>query len=142
MWIHHQNLIPYLTERDLAFLHRDCCNLRGAGWKMKNSNTNYVREYSREHIIAYHLLVLEQMEGRGMNYNALWYDHFYRGDNRVRLRESGLFRERIEQLRLNVFKGEKIFKEHNEEYLKKSLKRLDDKGKVCYYYDKFLKESD
>ncbi|MFW6281531.1 MAG: pyrimidine dimer DNA glycosylase/endonuclease V [bacterium] len=135
MWIHHQDLIPCLSSRDLQYLHRDCCNLRGAGWKLDNSHTNYIREYPREHLIAYHMLVLEEMESKDMNYNYLWYDHLYRGTSRVRLPNNNAFRERVEQLKLNVYRGDKIFKEHNEEYLKKSLKRLDDKEKVCYYYD-------
>ena len=136
MWLHHQDLIPCLTVKDLQGLHRDCCNLRGAGWKMKNSNVDYVREYPKENLIAYHLLVLEEMEEKSMNYNYQWYDHLYRGKQRVRIKENNAFKERIEQLKLKVYKGEKIFKEHNKKYLKKCLKRLDEQEKVCYYYSK------
>lgn len=140
MWIYHQDLIPYLPKQDLANLHRDCCNLRGAGWKLKNSNVDYIREYPKEHLVAYHLLVLEEMENKGMNYNYSWYDHLYRGKQRVRRRESQAYRERIEQIRLAVFKGEKIFKEHNEEFLKKCLEKLDNEEKVCYYYNELRKK--
>ena len=64
MRLWHQNLIPLLPRQQLLGQHRECCALRGAGWGRKHSVVNYVFTHKPADLIAYHYLIMNEMEKR------------------------------------------------------------------------------
>ena len=77
LWV--QQLIPYLPRQQLLGQHRECCALRGAGWGRKHSVVNYVFTYDPAYLVAYHYLIMKEIEDRGYNPDTIWYDYNYRG---------------------------------------------------------------
>ena len=67
MRLWHQSLIPKLPRQQLLGQHRECCALRGRGWGRNHSVVNYVFEYSPARLVAYHYLVMNEMQERGYN---------------------------------------------------------------------------
>ena len=118
MRLWHQDLIKYLPRQQLLGQHRECCALRGAGWGRAHSVVSYVFTHSPNKLVAYHNLIMDEMENRGYHPDKIWRDPNWRGN---KLGKS------IGWATLAQLNG-KIYDEHNDEYLKKCLDNLKNKG--------------
>ena len=117
MRLWYEKLIHLLPKNQLLGQHRECCALRGNGWKKKHKTVDYVFTYSPYHLFIYHVLVMEEMEKRGYNVSAEWKDKNYRG--RTAEKYDNLKEENIDN---------PIYKEHNNEYLAECIENLRNKG--------------
>ena len=124
MRLWHQSLIKYLPRQQLLGQHRECCALRGKGWGRNHSVVNYVFTHSPAHLVAYHYLVMNEMEKRGYTPNDLWYAIDYRGTS---LGTEHLWCNHNETLKL-LNNTENIYPEHNDEYLQECIENLKGKG--------------
>lgn len=79
MRLWHQNLIPYLDRQHLLGQHRECCALRGKGWGKKHATVDYVFEHDPFDLFRYHMIVINEMDGRGYNVDDQREDYGYRG---------------------------------------------------------------
>ena len=117
MRLWHEKIIPLLPKNQLLGQHRECCALRGNGWKKKHKTVDYVFSYSPYFLFRYHLLVMEEMEKRGYNVSEEWKDKNYRG--KIAEKYMNLEEEVIE---------DPIYKEHNNKYLDECIENLRNKG--------------
>lgn len=123
MRLWHQNLIPKLPRQQLLGQHRECCALRGRGWGRKHSVVNYVFTYTPDLLVAYHFKVMDEMKARGYHPDEIWYNPDYRG-NTLGMVEGWTCKPILEQ----YCKQDKIFIEHNGEYLQECIDNLKGKG--------------
>jgi uncharacterized protein (TIGR02328 family) len=121
MRLWHQDLISRLPRQQLLGQHRECCALRGKGWGKKHSVVNYVFQYPMEHLIAYHFLIMHEMEKRGYNIELKWWSGKYRG---LKCNEYDFNWEIFK----NVVSKDIIYQEHDKEYLEECLSNLKGKG--------------
>ena len=129
MRLWHQELISLLPRQQLLGQHRECCALRGRSWGKKHSVVDYVFTHRPEYLVAYHSLVLREMERRGYKPDPIWYSSNYRGkaigkDNWV---SDTLVTEILTQQDVGP-----IFPEHDDEYLVDCLENLRSKGIDLY----------
>ena len=117
MRLWHEKIIHLLPKNQLLGQHRECCALRGKGWKKKHKTVDYVFSYSPYLLFRYHLLVMYEMEKRGYNVSGEWKDKNYRG--KIAEKYMDLEEEIIEN---------PIYKEHNIEYLDECIENLRNKG--------------
>ena len=117
MRLWHEKLIHLLPKNQLLGQHRECCALRGNGWKKKHKTVDYVFSYPPYLLFRYHLLVMDEMEKRGYNVSGEWKDRNYRG--KIAEKYIDLEEEIIEDT---------IYKEHNIEYLDECIENLRNKG--------------
>ena len=117
MRLWHEKIIHLLPKNQLLGQHRECCALRGNGWKKKHKTVDYVFSYSPYLLFRYHLLVMVEMEKRGYNVSGEWKDRNYRG--KIAEKYIDLEEEIIE---------DPIYKEHNIEYLDECIENLRNKG--------------
>ena len=117
MRLWHEKIIHLLPKNQLLGQHRECCALRGKGWKKKHKTVDYVFSYSPYLLFRYHLLVMDEMEKRGYNVSGEWKDKNYRG--KIAEKYIDLEEEIIEDT---------IYKEHNIEYLDECIENLRNKG--------------
>ena len=117
MRLWHEKIIPLLPKNQLLGQHRECCALRGNGWKKKHKTVDYVFSYSPYLLFRYHFLVMEEMEKRGYNVSEEWKDKNYRG--KIAEKYMNLEEEVIE---------DPIYKEHNNKYLDECIENLRNKG--------------
>ena len=117
MRLWHEKIIHLLPKNQLHGQHRECCALRGNGWKKKHKTVDYVFSYSPYLLFRYHLLVMDEMEKRGYNVSGEWKDKNYRG--KIAEKYVDLEEEIIE---------DPIYKEHNIEYLDECIENLRNKG--------------
>jgi len=117
MRLWHEKIIQLLPKNQLLGQHRECCALRGNGWKKKHKTVDYVFSYSPYLLFRYHLLVMEEMEKRGYNVSGEWKDKNYRG--KIAEKYMNLEEEVIE---------DPIYKEHNNKYLDECIENLRNKG--------------
>ena len=117
MRLWHEKIIHLLPKNQLLGQHRECCALRGNGWKKKHKTVDYVFSYSPYLLFRYHLLVMDEMEKRGYNVSGEWKDRNYRG--KIAEKYIDLEEEIIE---------DPIYKEHNIEYLDECIGNLRNKG--------------
>lgn len=117
MRLWHEKIIQLLPKNQLLGQHRECCALRGNGWKKKHKTVDYVFSYSPYLLFRYHLLVMEEMEKRGYNVSEEWKDKNYRG--KIAEKYMNLEEEVIE---------DPIYKEHNNKYLDECIENLRNKG--------------
>ena len=117
MRLWHEKIIHLLPKNQLLGQHRECCALRGNGWKKKHKTVDYVFSYSPYLLFRYHLLVMDEMETRGYNVSGEWKDKNYRG--KIAEKYIDLEEEIIEDT---------IYKEHNIEYLDECIENLRNKG--------------
>lgn len=84
MRLWHSKLISLLDGKRLCDTHMSCCNLRGKGWGKRNVAINYLYDdpLGEDALVAYHQVVLEEMERRGFDPDAKWWDESYCGKNR------------------------------------------------------------
>ena len=121
-----QNLIPYLPRQQLLGQHRECAALRGAGWGRPHATVNYVFTHSPAHLIAYHYLIMDEMEKRGYHPDPIWRDSNYRGKVLGYVEdEEWVCGNTITCVEAD---GCNIYPEHNEEYLQECLDNLKSKG--------------
>ena len=127
MRLWHQILIPHLPRQQLLGLHRECCALRGAGWGRKHATVNYVFTHEPERLVAYHVLIMDEMRKRGYNPDKIWYNRNWRGNT---LQEHNDWCSYNECMRYweNALEGCMIYPEHNDEYLQECLENLKGKG--------------
>ena len=123
MRLWHQELIPKLPRQQLLGQHRECCALRGAGWGRKHATVDYVFTHSPEKLVAYHLLIMEEMENRGYKPNLIWKNPNWRGD---KIGEDNWIIGTNYSNLVNINKI--IYPEHNNEYLKECVDNLKSKG--------------
>ena len=148
MRLWHQKLIPYLPRQQLLGQHRECCALRGKGWGRKHATVDYVFIYSPNKLVAYHLLVMREMNRRGYNPDRIWTFANYRGktlgydDNFADIYGTNLeygfaiskdWEPPVYTVDSNIiypmdFFEYIIYPEHNEKYLKECLDNLKSKG--------------
>ena len=117
MRLWHEKIIYLLPKNQLLGQHRECCALRGNGWKKKHKTVDYVFSYSPYHLFIYHVLVMEEMEKRGYNVSEEWKDKNHRG--KIAEKYTNLEEEVIE---------DPIYKEHNNKYLDECIENLRNKG--------------
>ena len=79
MRLWHQKLLPYLDRQRLLGQHRECAALRGKGWGKKHATVDYVFTRSTNRLVAYHILVMDEMKRRGYKPDETWYDVEWRG---------------------------------------------------------------
>ena len=117
MRLWHEQIIPLLPKNQLLGQHRECCALRGNGWKKKQKTVDYVFSYSPYELFLYHSLVMDEMEKRGYQVSIEWRDKNYRGK----------IAEKYRNLEEKMIDGP-IYKEHNQEYLQECIENLREKG--------------
>ena len=116
MRLWHYKLLQRLPSKQLLGLHRECCALRGLAWGRKHKTVQYVFSYSRSRLFAYHVLVMEEMAGRGYRVDSLWRNPFYRG-------------RRAPPDSLETFGNDRgPYPEHGDEYLGECIENLKQKG--------------
>ena len=117
MRLWHEQMIPLLPKNQLLGQHRECCALRGNGWKKKHKTVDYVFSYSPYELFLYHSLVMDEMEKRGYQVSIEWRDKNYRGK----------IAEKYRNLEEKIIDSP-IYKEHNQEYLQECIENLREKG--------------
>ena len=117
MRLWHEQMIPLLPKNQLLGQHRECCALRGNGWKKKHKTVDYVFSYSPYELFLYHSLVMDEMEKRGYQVSIEWRNKNYRGKIAEKYRN-------LEEKMIDS----PIYKEHNQEYLQECIKNLREKG--------------
>ena len=125
MRLWHQTLIPYLPRQQLLGQHRECCALRGAGWGRKHATVDYVFKYDPSYLVAYHYLIMDEMEKRGYHPDPIWHNSNYRG--KVLGEDLGWAGD-ITSRQIADDTSRNIFLEHNDNYLQECLDNLKLKG--------------
>lgn len=126
MRLWHQKLIPYLPRQQLLGQHRECCALRGKGWGKKHSVVDYVFTYAPDELVAYHKLVMDEMERRGYHPDRTWNDPCWRGS--ILGKEEGWsYQQTVDAIYNAALGGETVYDEHDDTYLAECLENL--KGK-------------
>lgn len=131
MRLWHQSLIPYLPRQQLLGQHRECCALRGKGWGKKHATVDYVFTHKPIDLIAYHYLIMQEMEKRGYRPTAIWKDSNYRGSTLGYIYDKEwLCGSSLTEyfLALDADGDRTIYPEHNDEYLKECVDNLRGKG--------------
>lgn len=119
MRLWHERLIPELPRQQLLGQHRECCALRGYGWKKKHATVDYVFEYSPYKLYQYHMLVIKDMQRRGYQNDPLWEDPTYRGKACPAYDADEIKVEKITK---------PIYPEHDTAYLEECISNLFEKG--------------
>lgn len=127
MRLWHQKLIPHLPRQQLLGQHRECCALRGVGWGRKHATVDYAFTHEPERLVAYHVLVMDEMRKRGYSPDKTWYNRNWRGNT---LKEQSDWCSYSECMRYweNALEGCMIYPEHNKEYLQECIDNLKGKG--------------
>lgn len=134
MRIWHQSLIPYLPRQQLLGQHRELAALRGKGWGRKHSIVDYAFQYDPAYLVAYHYLIMDEMEKRGYHPDNIWRNPTYRGKE-LGYQEGWADFDFVYKL----YKGKNlIYLEHNEEYLQECLDNLKNKGININFKEKEL----
>ena len=128
MRLWHQSLIPYLDRQRLLSQHRECAALRGKGWGKKHATVDYVFRHDPECLVAYHRLLMDEMERRGYHPDRTWDDPCWRGSTLGR--EEGWADADFvdDQYCYATHKGGIIYPEHNDEYIRECIENLESKG--------------
>lgn len=101
--------------------------MRGAGWGRKHSVVDYVFTHDPAYLVAYHGLIMAEMEKRGYHPDEIWYTWDYRGKN-LGIQE-GWVNKDIKTIVSNKICLDKIiYPEHNDAYLQECLDNLKNKG--------------
>ena len=128
MRLWHQLLLPYLDRQRLLGQHRECCALRGKGWGKKHSVVDYVFTRDPALLVAYHGLVMDEMERRGYHPDRIWNNPCYRGKT---LAMDWSFADPDfvdDQYCYAIHKGGIIYPEHNDNYLAECIRLLKEKN--------------
>lgn len=119
----HQFLISKLPRQQLLGLHREVCALRGKGWGKKHSVVDYVFTHLPEKLVAYHYLVMDEMERRGYKPDKIWRNPNWRG--KVLGKGADWCNADIVKMWYECKKN--IYEEHDNFYLQECLDNLADK---------------
>lgn len=124
MRLWHQSLITLLPRQQLLGQHRECAALRGKGWGRKHATVDYVFTHEPDYLVAYHYLVMDEMERRGYKPDKIWRDINYRG------KELGFEENWCEPVLVIacIESKEFIYPEHDEAYLNECFENLRQKG--------------
>lgn len=137
MRVWHQFLVPYLDRQRLLGAHRELCALRGKGWGKPHSVVNYVFNHKPDLLVAYHLVVIIEMEKRGYNVDPNWKNPNWRGkilgqSDWVEEFEYGKKEPFWSTLAADAINhGDMIYPEHDAEYLNECITLLKEKGAAC-----------
>ena len=132
MRLWHQSLIPFLPRQPLLGQHRECCAWRGAGWGRKHATVDYVFKYCPEHLVAYHYLVMDEMERRGYHPDPVWKNANWRG--RILQEQKDWCNEQLaNEFYYCALSYGMLYPEHNKEYLQECLDNLKKKGTIINY---------
>lgn len=123
-----QQILPYLDRQRLLSQHRECAALRGAGWGRPHATVNYVFTHNPALLVAYHFVVMDEMEKRGYHPDPIWRNPDYRGKT-LGIQENWTDKNLLEDCYVIAsVTGDKVFPEHNNEYIKECLTLLEAKG--------------
>ena len=120
MRLWHQSLISKLPRQQLLGQHRECCALRGAGWGRKHSVVDYVFTHNPAGLVAYHHLVMDEMERRGYHPDYAWDEPDWRGST-LGKQPGWVDRYALIDLYCGAQDGTMIYTEHDEAYLKECI---------------------
>ena len=128
MRLWHQKLLPHLDRQRLLSQHRECAALRGKGWGKKHSVVDYVFTHDPSWLVAYHGLVMDEMERRGYHPDRIWNNPCYRGKT-LAMDWSFADPDFVDnQYCYAVHKGGIIYPEHNDNYLRECIRLLKEKN--------------
>ena len=127
MRVWHQLLIPYLPRQQLLGQHRELAALRGLGWGRKHSTVDYVFTYDPDNLVAFHYLVMDEMEKRGYHPDPIWKECNWRG-NKLGTDLGWSSQTQVNGIYNEAKSGKIIYFEHNDKYLRECLKNLEGKG--------------
>ena len=128
MRLWHQSLLPHLDRQRLLSQHRECAALRGKGWGRKHATVDYVFTHDPSWLIAYHKLVMDEMERRGYHPDRVWDNPCYRGKTLPMEWDFADPDFVDDQYCYAAHKGGIIFPEHNSAYLHECIELLRAKG--------------
>lgn len=131
MRLWHQYLIPKLPRQQLLGQHRECCALRGKGWGRPHSTVNYVFDHLPERLVAYHYLVMDEMERRGYKPDKAWDDCHWRGKTLgMDFSDEWADKDMAEKWYGEARSGgiDTIYPEHDKSYYKECIANLKAKG--------------
>lgn len=128
MRLWHQSLIPYLDRQRLLGQHRELAALRGKGWGKKHSVVDYVFTHDPAWLVAYHRLVMDEMERRGYHPDRIWNNPNYRGKTLAMEWDFADSDFVEDQYCYAAHKGGIIYPEHNAEYLAECIHLLKEKN--------------
>ena len=124
MRLWHQSLISKLPRQQLLGQHREICALRGKGWSKKHSVVDYVFTHIPERLVAYHFLVMDEMEQRGYKPDKIWRNPNWRG--KILGEDKNWCQEELVDIWYH-YRGN-IYSEHNDFYLQECIDNLAGKG--------------
>lgn len=124
MRLWHEKLIPHLDRQRLLGQHRECAALRGKGWGKKHATVDYAFTHDPDRLVAYHYLIMDEMEKRGYHPDKIWRNPNWRGST-IGEAEDWAQQESVNAL---LKGGDMIYPEHNDEYLRECLENLREKG--------------
>jgi uncharacterized protein (TIGR02328 family) len=128
MRLWHQSLIPYLDRQRLLSQHRELCALRGKGWGKKHATVDYVFQHDQSMLVAYHFLVMNEMERRGYKPDPIWREGNYRGTI-LGTQENWCDPKACGGYVINsIIAKEIIYPEHDDDYLRECIENLKSKG--------------
>lgn len=130
MRLWHQSLIPYLDRQRLLGQHRELAALRGRGWGRKHATVNYVFIHKPVDLIAYHYLVMNEMEKRGYHPDSIWRQTNWRGNilGETQEVEWNCGPALVDYLMTIGGTGAIIYPEHDAAYLRECIENLESKG--------------
>lgn len=130
MRLWHQALIPKLPSRQLLGQHRECCAMRGKGWGKRHSTVDYAFTHEPALLVAYHLLIIKEMQNRGYKPSSIWKNPEYRG-RALGFCENWCSPSEVNPyLRTALLRNDIIFPEHDGSYLAECIENLNRKGIV------------
>lgn len=122
-------MIPYLNRQRLLGQYRGLAALRGKGWGRKHATVDYVFEHSFAFLVAYHYLIMDEMERRGYKPDPIWRNPRWRGKELQEQEEWCDPKLVAIILASTMISEEPIYiKEHNDTYLQECLDNLASKG--------------
>lgn len=79
MQLWHPNLLTELPTHLLTALHRDVCRIRSSQWRSPKNTRSWFYALPWGALVWYHTKILREMQRRGWEPSALWFDPLYRG---------------------------------------------------------------
>ena len=127
MRLWHQSMLDKLRRQQLLGQHRELCALRGKGWGRKHATVDYVFTHEPERLVAYHYLVMDEMQRRGYKPDSTWYRPNWRGSTLGEQDGWAQFRL-VESFLSKSEAGIHIYPEHDVAYYKECVENLRQKG--------------
>lgn len=130
MRLWHSRMIPYLPRQQLLGQHRECAALRGKGWGRKHATVDYVFKYRPINLIAYHYLIMDEMEKRGYHPDPIWRQTNWRGNilGATDEKEWNCGPALTDYLMTIEATNVTFYPEHNDAYLRECIENLRGKG--------------